>query len=212
MTVRLAAARRADRPRLRQRHAAADARHPRRSGWHSSNDHERHAGARHDRRSEAAAGVGRSRHSWSTSITSSRSRRRCCGSMREALKPGGRLVLLEYRKEDPTIPIKPEHKMSVAEAKMEVEAEGFTLAKVDEALPRQHILIFTKCKSVAVPSPSPSEPVAVHRTDLPLPVSADPAGAVFRHAARASTAPTATGCCWSPASSSTPRAAARSPG
>jgi SAM-dependent methyltransferase len=62
--------------------------------------------------------------------------------LREALKPGGRLVLLEYRKEDPTVPIKPEHKMSVAEAKMEVEAEGFTLSKVDEALPRQHILIF----------------------------------------------------------------------
>jgi ubiquinone/menaquinone biosynthesis C-methylase UbiE len=63
--------------------------------------------------------------------------------LREALKPGGRLVLLEYRKEDPTIPIRPEHKMSVAEAKLEVEAEGFTLSKVDEALPRQHILIFT---------------------------------------------------------------------
>jgi ubiquinone/menaquinone biosynthesis C-methylase UbiE len=63
--------------------------------------------------------------------------------LREALKPGGRLVLLEYRKEDPSIPIRPEHKMSVAEAKMEVEAEGFTLAKVDESLPRQHILIFT---------------------------------------------------------------------
>jgi ubiquinone/menaquinone biosynthesis C-methylase UbiE len=63
--------------------------------------------------------------------------------LREALKPGGRLVLLEYRKEDPSIPIRPEHKMSVAEAKMEVEAEGFTLAKVDETLPRQHILIFT---------------------------------------------------------------------
>ena len=63
--------------------------------------------------------------------------------LRESLKPGGRLVLLEYRKEDPTVPIKPEHKMSVAEAKMEVEAEGFTLSKVDEALPRQHILIFS---------------------------------------------------------------------
>lgn len=63
--------------------------------------------------------------------------------LREALKPGGRLVLLEYRKEDPTIPIRLEHKMTVAEAKLEVEAEGFTLSKVDEALPRQHILIFT---------------------------------------------------------------------
>jgi hypothetical protein len=51
-------------------------------------------------------------------------------------------VLLEYRKEDPTVPIKLEHKMSVAEAKMEVEAEGFTLTNVDETLPRQHILTF----------------------------------------------------------------------
>jgi SAM-dependent methyltransferase len=63
--------------------------------------------------------------------------------LRQALKPGGRLVLLEYRKEDPSIPIRLEHKMTVAEAKMEVEAEGFALSKVDESLPRQHILIFT---------------------------------------------------------------------
>jgi ubiquinone/menaquinone biosynthesis C-methylase UbiE len=62
----------------------------------------------------------------------------------EALKPGGRLVLLEYRKEDASIPIRPEHKMSVAEAKMELEAEGFKLNRVDDGLPRQHVLIFTK--------------------------------------------------------------------
>lgn len=64
--------------------------------------------------------------------------------LRDALKPGGRLVLLEYRKEDPSIPIKPDHKMSVREAKLEVEAEGFSLDRVDESLPRQHILIFAK--------------------------------------------------------------------
>jgi SAM-dependent methyltransferase len=63
--------------------------------------------------------------------------------LRSALKPGGRMVLVEYRKEDPAIPIRPEHKMSVAEAKLEVESEGFALARVDESLPRQHILIFT---------------------------------------------------------------------
>jgi ubiquinone/menaquinone biosynthesis C-methylase UbiE len=62
----------------------------------------------------------------------------------EALKPGGRLVLLEYRKEDPSIPIRPEHKMSVAEAKLELEAEGFKLSRVDDGLPRQHVLIFTR--------------------------------------------------------------------
>ncbi len=64
--------------------------------------------------------------------------------LREALKPTGRLVLFEYRKEDPSIPIRPEHKMSVAEAKLELEAEGFSLSQVNESLPRQHILVFTK--------------------------------------------------------------------
>jgi len=64
--------------------------------------------------------------------------------IKASLKPTGRLVLLEYRKEDPNIPIKPEHKMSVAEAKLEVEAEGFKLTKTNEDLPRQHILIFNK--------------------------------------------------------------------
>jgi len=64
--------------------------------------------------------------------------------IRLALKPDGRLVQLEYRKEDPAIPILPDHKMSVAEAKTEVEAEGFKLGPVIETLPRQHILIYTK--------------------------------------------------------------------
>jgi ubiquinone/menaquinone biosynthesis C-methylase UbiE len=62
--------------------------------------------------------------------------------IRESLKPDGRLVLLEYRKEDPKIPIRPEHKMSVAEVKAELEPEGFQFDQVIEVLPRQHILIF----------------------------------------------------------------------
>jgi hypothetical protein len=53
-------------------------------------------------------------------------------------------VLLEYRKEDPSIPILEEHKMSVAEVRTELEAEGFKLGPVIETLPRQHILILTK--------------------------------------------------------------------
>ena len=65
-------------------------------------------------------------------------------AIRTALKPGGRLVLLEYRKEDPEVPIRFEHKMSIAEAKLELEAEGFALSRVDDRLPRQHILIFAK--------------------------------------------------------------------
>lgn len=64
--------------------------------------------------------------------------------MRESLKPDGRLVLLEYRKEDPTVPIRPEHKMSVEEVRAEVQPEGFRFEKNLATLPRQHILIFLK--------------------------------------------------------------------
>ena len=64
--------------------------------------------------------------------------------IRAALKPGGRLVLLEYRAEDPAIPIQPLHKMSVAQVKAELEPEGFAFDKALETLPRQHILIFRK--------------------------------------------------------------------
>jgi predicted methyltransferase len=61
--------------------------------------------------------------------------------LKETFKPGGRLVLLEFRKEDPKVPILEVHKMSVAEVKAEMEAEGFVLDKVIETLPWQHILI-----------------------------------------------------------------------
>lgn len=65
-------------------------------------------------------------------------------ALRVALKPDGKLVLLEYRKEDPAIPIRPDHEMTVGEARLEVEAEGYHLSRVVETLPRQHILVFTK--------------------------------------------------------------------
>ena len=65
------------------------------------------------------------------------------GHIRTALKPGGRLVLIEYKGEDPTIPIIPSHKMTVAQAKVELEHEGFVLTTADSSLPRQHVLIFT---------------------------------------------------------------------
>lgn len=67
--------------------------------------------------------------------------------LREALKPDGRLVLLEYRKEDPYVPIRTEHKMSVSEAKIEVEDEGYVLEKVVHDLPWQHMLFFKKRSS-----------------------------------------------------------------
>jgi ubiquinone/menaquinone biosynthesis C-methylase UbiE len=64
--------------------------------------------------------------------------------IRESLKPEGRLVLLEYRKEDPSIPILPVHKMSVDEVRKELGSERFVLSQVIESLPRQHILILTR--------------------------------------------------------------------
>lgn len=65
-------------------------------------------------------------------------------AMRAALKPGGRLVLLEFRKEDASVPIREEHKMSVAGVRAEVEPEGFHFERVLPDLPWQHILIFRK--------------------------------------------------------------------
>jgi ubiquinone/menaquinone biosynthesis C-methylase UbiE len=64
--------------------------------------------------------------------------------IRKALKPGGRLVLVEYKAEDPDVPIKPEHKMSTAQARKEVEPQGFAFKEVLDFLPWQHILIFER--------------------------------------------------------------------
>ena len=64
--------------------------------------------------------------------------------MKEALAQDGRLVLLEFRKEDPTVPIRFEHKMTVAEVRTEIEAEGFQLDQILELLPRQHMFFFKK--------------------------------------------------------------------
>ena len=64
--------------------------------------------------------------------------------IREALKPDGRLILLEFKKEDPSVPIRPEHKMSVAEVRAEVSPEGYQFEKVVDTLPWQHIIFFRK--------------------------------------------------------------------
>lgn len=64
--------------------------------------------------------------------------------LKRALKPDGRLVLFEFRKEDPKVPIREEHKMSIAEAKAELEADGLVLEKVLNDLPWQHMMFFRK--------------------------------------------------------------------
>jgi ubiquinone/menaquinone biosynthesis C-methylase UbiE len=64
--------------------------------------------------------------------------------IREALKPEGRIVFLEYRAEDPNVPIREEHKMTVKQVRAEVEPEGYRFDKAIEVLPEQHIIIFRK--------------------------------------------------------------------
>lgn len=65
-------------------------------------------------------------------------------AMVNALKPGGRLVLVEYRGEDPAVPIKPLHKMTVAQVRREMSVHPLRLERVVHTLPRQHILVFRK--------------------------------------------------------------------
>jgi SAM-dependent methyltransferase len=69
--------------------------------------------------------------------------------IRRALKPSGRLVLIEYRKEDPAVPILPLHKMTTEEVRSEIEPIGFRFAEALEFLPTQHILIFTPLADTA---------------------------------------------------------------
>ena len=63
--------------------------------------------------------------------------------IRKALKPGGRVVLVEFKKEDPSVPIQPLHKMSVPEVRAELESMGFKFQKSLEFLPWQHIIFFS---------------------------------------------------------------------
>jgi SAM-dependent methyltransferase len=61
-----------------------------------------------------------------------------------SLKPEGRLYLIEYRGEDPSVPIKPLHKMTESQAKREMKAAGLSWVETQSFLPRQHVLIFKK--------------------------------------------------------------------
>ena len=64
--------------------------------------------------------------------------------IKDALKPDGRVVLVEFRKEDPNVPIQPLHKMSVHDVRSELEPMGFRFQRSIEFLPWQPILIFSK--------------------------------------------------------------------
>ena len=65
-------------------------------------------------------------------------------SIVSAMKPGGRVVFVEYRAEDASVPIKTLHKMSVAQVRREADSAGLVFQKSIEILPWQHIVVFGK--------------------------------------------------------------------
>ena len=62
----------------------------------------------------------------------------------KAMKVNGQVILVEYKKEDPRIMIKPLHKMSVKQVQKEMNYTGFILDRSFDELPMQHMLFFTK--------------------------------------------------------------------
>jgi ubiquinone/menaquinone biosynthesis C-methylase UbiE len=73
-------------------------------------------------------------------------------AMRRALKPDGVLVLVEFRAEDPSVPIKPLHKMSKEQLLKELPANGYKLVKEFDGLPWQHMMFFGRDEKF-VPQP-----------------------------------------------------------
>jgi ubiquinone/menaquinone biosynthesis C-methylase UbiE len=65
-------------------------------------------------------------------------------AMVTALKPGGRLILVEYRGEDPSIPIKRLHKMTQKQARREMQAVGLEWESTGDFLPQQHFMVFRR--------------------------------------------------------------------
>lgn len=68
-------------------------------------------------------------------------------SIVRALKPGGRVVFVEYKAEDPAVPIKPLHKMSVEQVKMEAAVHALEFERVAATLPWQHVIVFRKSEA-----------------------------------------------------------------
>jgi ubiquinone/menaquinone biosynthesis C-methylase UbiE len=80
-------------------------------------------------------------------------------SMRKALKPGGRLALVEFRLEDPKVPIKLLHKMSKKQIMKEFPTNGYKLVEQFDKLPWQHLMFFEADPSWSEPKSSQSQPL-----------------------------------------------------
>lgn len=75
----------------------------------------------------------------------------------QALKTGGRLVFVEYRLEDPNVPIKTLHKMSEAQVKKEAEPHPLKWVKTYDKMPWQHVIIFEKLSEASQKNTLPAE-------------------------------------------------------
>jgi ubiquinone/menaquinone biosynthesis C-methylase UbiE len=93
-------------------------------------------------------------------------------AIRQSLKPGGRVALVEFRAEDPEVPIKPLHKMSKRQMLKELRANGFELVRQYDELPWQHLMFFEH-RSSAGRKPARSAPLPEAADDeaaAPMPV------------------------------------------
>lgn len=79
-------------------------------------------------------------------------------AMHKALKPRGRLVLVEFRAEDPEVPILPLHKMTKPQVLAELEPNGFKLVESFDKLPWQHVLFFERDDTPADDAPADGDP------------------------------------------------------
>lgn len=67
-------------------------------------------------------------------------------SVLRALRPGGEVVFVEYKAEDPAVPIKPLHKMSEAQIRREASAHALEWVRTEAGLPWQHVVVFRKAR------------------------------------------------------------------
>ena len=73
-------------------------------------------------------------------------------SMRRALRPGGRVALVEYRANDPVVPIKPLHTMTAEQSRLEFEAAGYRLVETrEDGLPWQRLQLFERVPASGTP-------------------------------------------------------------
>jgi ubiquinone/menaquinone biosynthesis C-methylase UbiE len=83
---------------------------------------------------------------------------RSLAAMRRALTPAGRIALVEYREEDPAVPIRPRHKMSKTQIRAEYLPRGFDIVREFDGLPWQHLMFFARTGADPAPLRGATKP------------------------------------------------------